>query len=38
VLDQNSAERPQEAQGTIFNIPPGIAYTNFNSMPVTFGE
>ena len=38
VLDQNSAERPQETEGTTFNIPPGIAYTDFNSMPVTFGE
>jgi hypothetical protein len=37
-LDPNAVERPQETQGTIFNIPAGIAYTNFNSMPVIVGN
>jgi Tol biopolymer transport system component len=38
ILDQNSTERPQEAQGAIFNIPPGIAYTHFSSIPVMVGN
>ncbi|MFZ0547700.1 MAG: hypothetical protein WAM60_19795 [Candidatus Promineifilaceae bacterium] len=38
MLDPNSAERIQETDGTIFNIPAGIAYTHFNSMPAVLAN
>lgn len=38
VLSPDSVERPQETNATIFNIPPGIAYTNFSFLPGMVGN
>ncbi len=37
-LELNAAVRPKESQALEFNVPPGIAYTSFNYLPIIFGN
>ena len=38
LLDPDSIERPQETNATMFNVPPGIAYTHFGFLPGMVGN